>query len=49
MGPLSVVHWDKLSMYGQDALHQLAFVAGETLVESFCPWSIRMQVDGVLY
>jgi hypothetical protein len=30
---IDVLDWDKLSMYGQDDLLQLAFVARETLVE----------------
>jgi hypothetical protein len=30
---IDVLDWDKLSMYGQDGLHQLAFVARQTLVE----------------
>jgi hypothetical protein len=30
---INVLDWDKLSMYDQDDLLQLAFVARETLVE----------------
>jgi hypothetical protein len=30
---IDVLDWDKLSVYDQDALLQLAFVARETLVE----------------
>jgi hypothetical protein len=30
---IDVLNWDKLSMYDQDDLLQLAFVARETLVE----------------
>jgi hypothetical protein len=30
---MHVPDWDKLSMYGQDDLHQSAFVVRETVVE----------------
>ena len=30
---IHVLNWDMLSMYDQDDLHQLIFVARETLVE----------------
>jgi uncharacterized protein YaaN involved in tellurite resistance len=33
MDRIDVLNWDMLSTYGQDGLHQLAFVAREMLVE----------------
>jgi hypothetical protein len=38
MDRIDVPDWDKLSMYGQDGLLQLAFVARETLLN----WSYRI-------